>query len=260
MNIVLNEREWAENAITGRQLGKAPAETLSRVARYYYHVEGYKKAEVRKKLEEFMLQCDPRIVLVKWSDLLDSIVRNVNKYRLIEIDGVDITQAELDVIAALDGTLIQRLAFTLLCVAKYWNLANPGNRSWVNTQDKDIMRMANIGTSIKRQSDMFYALREVGLLRFSRKVDSLNTQVRFVKEDSPVKLHINDFRNLGNQYLMYCGGPFMQCVQCGLTVKRQCNAQKYCPDCAAEVYLKQTVESTMRHRAARDTGKKAGRN
>lgn len=260
MSIVLNEREWAENAIAGRQLGKTPAETLSRVARYYYHVEGYKKADVRKKLEEFMLQCDPRIILVKWSDLLDSIVRNVNKYPLIEVEGVDITEAELEAIAALDGTLIQRLAFTLLCMAKYWNLANPGNRNWVNTQDKDIMRMANIGTSIKRQSDMFYALKEAGFLRFSRKVDSLNTQVRFIKENSPVKLHISDFRNLGNQYLMYCGGPFMQCVQCGLTVKRQCNAQKYCPDCAAEVYLKQTVESTMRHRVAREKIKKTERN
>lgn len=251
MGIVLNEREWVEAAIASRQLGKTPAETLSKLARYYYHAEGYKKSDVRKKLEEFMLQCDPHIVLVKWSDLLDSIVRNVNKYPLIEIDGIDITEAELEVIASLSGALTQRLAFTLLCIAKYWNTANPGNRSWVNTPDKDIMRMANIGTSIKRQSDMFHTLRQAGLLRFSKKVDSLNTQVRFIKPNSPVKLHISDFRNLGNQYMMYCGGAYMQCVQCGLTVKRRGNAQKYCPDCAAEIYLKQTVESTMRHRAAK---------
>lgn len=249
MNIVLNEREWVESAIARRQLGKTPVETLSRVARYYYHIEGYKKADVRSKLEEFMLQCDPRIILVKWSDLLDSIVRNVNKYPIIEVDGVEVTEAELAIIDALDGPQIKRLAFTLLCVAKYWDAVQPSNRSWVNTQDKDIMRMANIGVSIKRQSAMFYTLRQKGLIRFSKKVDSLNTQVRFIRPNSPVKLYINDFRNIGNQYLMYCGNPYMQCVQCGLTVKRKCNSQKYCPDCAAEIHLKQMLESRMRHRS-----------
>lgn len=250
MSIVLNEREWAEGAISGRQLGKTPAETLSRVARYFYHIEGYGKQEVRRKLEEFMLQCDPRIILVKWSDLLDSIVRNVNKYPIVEVDGISITEAELSVIDALDGAQIKRLAFTLLCIAKYWNEIQSSNRNWVNTPDKDIMRMANIKTSIKRQSAMFYTLRQNGLIEFSKKVDNLNTRVKFVQQNSPVKLYINDFRSLGNQYLMHCGGPYMQCVQCGLTVKRGRNVQKYCPDCAAEMYLKQTLASNMRHRTA----------
>lgn len=248
MSIVLNEREWTENAIASRQLGKKPMETLGRVARYYCQNERYKKQDVRNKLEDFLLQCDPGVVLVKWSDALDRIVKLSNKYPLIELDGVNITADELSVIQSLNGRQIQRLAFTLLCVAKYWNAIQPKNNGWVNTSDKDIMKMANINTSIKRQNLMLHEMKNVGLLRFSRRVDSLNMQVQYISDNSPIKIHISDFRNLGNQYLMFCGEPYFQCLQCGIVIKRKNNVHRYCPECAAEMYVKHSVESVMRKR------------
>lgn len=116
MSIVLNEREWAENAITSRQLGKKPVETLSRVARYYCQCEKYKKKEVRGKLEDFLLQCDPGVILVKWSDTIDRIVRSSDKFPLIELEGIDITEAELQTVRSLDGKQLQRLAlYSSMC-------------------------------------------------------------------------------------------------------------------------------------------------
>lgn len=250
MSIVLNEREWAENAITSRQLGKKPVETLSRVARYYCQCEKYKKKEVRGKLEDFLLQCDPGVILVKWSDTIDRIVRSSDKFPLIELEGIDITEAELQTVRSLDGKQLQRLAFTLLCVAKYWGAAQEKNNGWVNTSDKEIMKMANINTSIKRQSLMLHEMKNAGLLRFSKRVDSLNIQVKFIRSNSPVAIHITDFRNLGNQYLLYCGEPYFQCANCGLTIKKKSNVHKYCSDCAAEMYIKKSVESVMRQRRA----------
>jgi hypothetical protein len=250
VSIVLNEREWAENAITSRQLGKKPVETLSRVARYYCQCEKYKKKEVRGKLEDFLLQCDPGVILVKWSDTIDRIVRSSDKFPLIELEGIDITEAELQTVRSLDGKQLQRLAFTLLCVAKYWDAAQEKNNGWVNTSDKEIMKMANINTSIKRQSLMLHEMKNAGLLRFSKRVDSLNIQVKFIRANSPVAIHITDFRNLGNQYLLYCGEPYFQCANCGLTIKKKSNVHKYCSDCAAEMYIKKSVESVMRQRRA----------
>lgn len=249
MSLVLNEREWAENAIANRQLGKKPVETLSRVARYYCQSEKYKKREVRAKLEDFLLQCDPGVVLVKWSDTIDRIVRVSDKYPLIQLDGVDITEAELQVVRSLNGKQLQRLAFTLLCTAKYWDATQPKNNGWVNTADKEIMKMANINTSIKRQNLMLHEMKNAGLLCFSKRVDSLNIQVKFIRANSPVAIHISDFRNLGNQYLLYCGEPYFQCALCGLTIKSKGHGLKYCPDCAAEMYVKKSVESVMRKRS-----------
>lgn len=251
MGIVLNEYEWAKKMLDNHDFGKKPIETLNRVSKYYY-ANQYTKKEVRELLDNFVIQCDPSASLVHWSDALDRVAKNAMKYPIIQLSGVDITTKELEKIQTLTGTQIRRLAFTLLCVAKYWNLTSPNNNGWVNTSDKEIMQMANIKTSVKRQSVMFSELRDNGFIRFSKKIDNLNVQVTFM-QDGDVAIHIQDFRNLGYQYLKYYGGCYFECENCGITVK-MCDSyrgrpQKYCPNCAIEIKTKQNVNSVMRHRS-----------
>ncbi len=247
MSIVLNEYEWAEQAIRNHELGKRPAETLGRVSRYYY-ANQYDKRELRKKLDEFLLQCDPNASTVQWSDFLDKLAKNAGKYPLARIDSIPVSRAEMEKIEALEGIQVRRLAFTLLCAAKYWDLVSPSNNHWVNTPDREIMQMANIQTSIRRQSAMFGRLERDGMIRFSKRVDNLNVQVLFM-EDGEEALRIRDFRNLGYQYLRYYGSGYMECACCGMTVKRQGNAQKYCSACAAEIHTSQMINAVMRQRA-----------
>ncbi len=250
MSIVLNEYEWAEDRINTHDLGKKPAETLKRVAKYYY-ANQYSKREVRKMLDTFLHQCDPSASLTNWSNTLDRIVKRVDKYPIIRMDGVDVSVKEMECIEKLDGTQLRRLSFTLLCVAKYWDAVSVENNHWVNTEDREIMQMANIGTSIKRQSMMFAALKDAGMIQFSRKIDNLNVRVVFI-EDGETAIHIQDFRNLGYQYLKYYGGMYFDCENCGLTVKMQepsrGRKQKYCPCCAVEMKTRQSVNSVMRRR------------
>ena len=96
-------------------------------------------------------------------------------------------------------------------------------------------------------------LRDAGFIRFSKKIDNLNVQVRFIQAGETA-IHIQDFRNLGYQYLKYYGGAYFECENCGLTVKAQSPAkgrpQKYCPSCAVEVKTRQTVNAVMRCRNA----------
>lgn len=252
MSIVLNEYEWAERMVNNHELGKKPIETLSRVAKYYY-ANQYSKKEVRKLLDSFLTQCDPSVSLVHWSDTLDRVAKSVDKFPIICLDGIRITQKELERIESLGGKQVRRLAFTLLCVAKYWDAVSASNNHWVNSSDKEIMQMANINTSVKRQSMMFGELRDAGFIRFSKKIDNLNVQVLFM-EDGETAIHIQDFRNIGYQYLKHYGEPYFDCVNCGITVKIQEPAkgrrQKYCPSCAVELHTKQKVESVMRRRNA----------
>lgn len=252
MSIVLNEYEWAERMINGHELGKKPIETLSRVAKYYY-ANQYSKKEVRKLLDTFLTQCDPSVSLVHWSDTLDRVAKSVDKFPIICLDGIRISQKELEKIETLGGKQMKRLAFTLLCVAKYWDAVSDSNNHWVNSSDKEIMQMANINTSVKRQSMMFGELRDAGFIRFSKKIDNLNVQVMFM-EDGEAAMYIQDFRNIGYQYLKYYGEPYFDCVNCGITVKIQepskGRRQKYCPSCAVELHTKQKVESVMRRRNA----------
>ena len=250
MSLILNELEWAEKRIQEKDLGKKPFETLARVAKYYY-AQHYSKDEIRDLLDAFVLQCDPHASLVRWSDMLDRIVKNINKYRVIAIDGVSLSPTELAVIDGLEKSQLQRLAFTLLCVAKYWDAVSPSNNHWVNSSDIEIMQMANMKPTLKRQSELFGILRDAGLIRFSKKVDNLNVQVLFADEGETA-LYIQDFRNLGYQYLRHHGGPFYECANCGVVTKlppqHTGRPPKYCSACSAEVRIRQNIDSVMRHR------------
>ena len=251
--IVLNEHEWAQEQINNKSLGAKPYETLCRVAKYYLD-SGLSRYRTRKQLDSFLLMCDPTASLPKWSDTLDYAVSRAVKYDAIEIDYIPITEPEMKRIESLEGKQLRRLAFTLLCLAKYWDIVNTNGDHWVNSKDSDIMRMANINTSIKRQSLMYHTLCELGMVRFSKKVDNTNVRVQFIESGEPVMM-ISDFRNLGYQYLKYHGEPFYECENCGLTVKRKNSnvgrRQKYCPECAVEIHMQQIINSVMRQRGTK---------
>lgn len=253
MTIVLNEHEWAKEMIASRSLGKKPFETLSRVAKYYID-KNYPKKEVRKMLDTFLIQCEPNASLPKWSDTIDYALERALKYKAIKIDYIEISKQEMKAIDSLGGKQLRRLAFTLLCLAKYWDIINPQGDHWVNNKDCDIMRIANINTSIKRQSLMYHTLNAAGMIQFSKKVDNTNVRVCFI-EDGEVAMRISDFRNLGYQYLKYHGEPYFECQNCGITTrydkpdnKNSLSKQKYCRSCAAEINIQQIVNSVMRQR------------
>lgn len=253
MSVVLRENDWAASMIQANSLGKKPSETLRRVARFYMDTYNINQDAARKKLDLFLLQCDPTSSLPKWSDALDYAVSRACKYPAINIDHISVTQNEIEKIDSLEGKQIRRLAFTLLCLAKYWNIVTNKDDCWVNSKDNEIMSMANINTSIKRQSAMFGKLNELGMIQFSKKVDNTNVKVCFM-EDGEEAIRVHDFRNLGYQYLMYHGEPYFTCENCGVTTKANDKSnrrrQKYCPECAAIIKMKQNIESVMRRRVS----------
>lgn len=249
--IVLNEIDWARDALQSNSLGNKPYETLCRIAKYFLH-DGYTKQKVRKEMESFILRCDPKASIPKWSETIDYAIKYAMKHPAVEIDGVRITKKEMKKIDEIQGKQIRRLAFTLLCLAKYYDIVNPNSDHWVNSEDNEIMRMANISTSIRRQSDMFHQLWKLGLIQFSRKVDNTNVRMLFVDDSNDTALMVTDFRNLGYQYLMYHGDPFFICENCGIVTKikhpEAGRRQKYCPNCAKEIQLQQIVNSVMQKR------------
>ena len=232
-------------------MGKKPMETLARVARYYIEEMGYKPADARNKLDAFIIQCDPSASLVAWADRADKALKNATKYRSVKIDYLSVTEPEIKRIELLKGKQLKRLAFTLLCLAKYYHAIRPDSAYWVGTKDSEIMAMANVNTSLKRQALLYSSLKDEGLIEFSRKVDNTNIRICFA-EDGDEAIRITDLRNLGYQYLMYCGEPYFKCSSCGITTKilhpENKRKQKYCRECANKIYIQQIMDSVMRKR------------
>ena len=259
MTIVLDEHNWAEEMIAEHSLGKKPFETMCRVARYYLD-NGAQPKEVRHMLDLFLLQCDHTASLTKWTESLDRALSFASKHKAIAIDGISVSKPEMERIENIESKQAQRLAFTLLCLSKYWNAALGREDSWVNNKDSEIMRMANINTSIRCQCRLYHDLREAGLIQFSKRVDNTTVRVCFSEPGEEV-MRVTDFRNLGYQYKMYHGEPFFVCSNCGITTRienvsahgsRRGPKQKYCKECAAKVASRQRVEHNKRR-----NGKKA---
>lgn len=241
-------------------------ETLGRVAKYY-HANGFKRKEIHALLEDFLIKADPSANIVLWQSAIDRQVKNAERYPLVELDGVAITKKELDICCGLSGApskvsktskrsgrqkncrgLQNRLMFTLICLAKFANAVNDKNDGWVNRQDNEIFRLANIKATTKRQALMYSDLRDLGLIRFSKKVDNVNVRVLCLDDDGDPELFITDYRNLGNQFLRYCGEPYIECASCGLVVRRSNNSQLYCEECGVAIN-RQHANDNYRRRA-----------
>ena len=90
MSIVLNEYQWAERMIELGEFGDSAYETLCRVAKYY-KANGMSRKEIRKKLEEFLLRCDPYASITLWDNTLEKAVKVGLKYDLVMINKIVIT-------------------------------------------------------------------------------------------------------------------------------------------------------------------------
>lgn len=253
MSIILDENAWAEEAIKTKSLGKKPFETLYRVARFYMD-SGKSKNETRLLLDKFLIQCNPTASLPKWSDTLDNAIKRASRYSAVKIPYISVTDKEMEIINGIKGVQLQRLAFTLLCIAKYSIVVNPKSDGWVTTPENEIMRMANINTSNARQNYMYNTLYEMGLIQLPRRVDSTSVKVCFIT-DGDEALRVDNFTNLGYQFMINTGDKnYYKCSHCGKVVKKRQSfttggrPPKYCQECAVKIRMQQNINSVMRLR------------
>lgn len=234
--IILNEKQYAQKCIADNDIGEKPYRTLSIMAKYYYFSCGYKKKQIRDLLIEFLAMNYIEYTSSKrfWEESIDKIVSKVDKQTLYEISGVKITKSEIQKIQSLNNRLLEKLAFAMLCVAKYYNLKNPNNNGWVNLPDREMFALANVNCSHSKIHFYINDLFVSGLLDLPLRGDILNYRITFMDNHGDEEVFVSDFRNLGYEYLLYCGENYIRCVDCGaLTKASQNKKRKYCRKCEA---------------------------
>lgn len=246
----MNERRRAEDILSSVRETTNPIHNVYLLSRYYY-AQGMRQKEVLEKIEDYLRQF-PFLVLPKWQRTVDKIVAKAKGKGLIEIEYVGITEKELAEIAKLRKESLKKLAFTLLCIAKYFNTIRPENNSWVNTPDKDVFRMADIRTlDCKRQQQLIRELYLLGLIGYSKVVDNVNLQVLFVDTETEPVLRIYQFDDLGYQYLEYVGDPsIVHCKCCGKLIKKTSCRKDYCDECAVEARKSSNRKASQKRRDA----------
>lgn len=236
--IVLNEKEYAQECLKNKTVSDKPFFTLSILAKYYYHCFDYRKKKITDLLIEFMSKNYPRYDCNKaeWDGNIEKIAANAGKFTLYEIDGVWITQAELETIESIHNKVLERLAFTMLCLAKLNNMKNPKNNGWVNLDAKEVFGLARIACSVVNRYERLGQLNQLSLLEFPKKNDNLSSRVTYINDDSEKVLFVSDFRELGYEYLKYKGENFIRCRECGILIRNnKSGTKKYCHACAGYI-------------------------
>ena len=148
----------------------------------------------------------------------------------------------METIIELKNKVLERLAFTMLCLAKLNNIKNPRNNGWVNADSKEIFNYARISCKANEREVKIGQLWKKGLLEFSKRNDNLNCRVTFINDDSEEELFITEagFQELGYEYINYTnklpkGKFFIRCLECGcLTYGNKNKTKKYCNKCGSK--------------------------
>ena len=234
--IVLNEKKYAIECLENGFVGRKPFFTLSIIAKYYYYCLNYKKSKIEMLLNNFMFKnysIGYQSDRLSWQDTIEKIVKKVNNYTLLELDGVKITKSELETISGIGNPNKERVMFTILCLAKFGIARNPQSNGWVNTDSKEIFKMARVSCKAKERELYIGDLCDRGLLELPKRNDNVSLRVTFI-DDGEEELFISDFRELGYEYLKYNGENFIRCAECGILTRGNKNRTKrYCKDCAA---------------------------
>jgi len=231
--IILNEIEYAKDLIESGAKDKDPYSYIPILSKYYRQILKYTPKKTANEIDSFMTTNYINYNSVRWVAFIDSCVKKSKKQKLSNIQFVGVTQKELDIIdSSTQNTTHAKVLFSLLCVAKYFNVRSETNNNWTNLKTKDIFRMANVNTSIEKQDRIIHELYKSSSIGISKKVDNLNIRVLCVDNTTDFVLQIGDFRNLGYEYMNWKKGGYFRCAECGALQKQNKYGNRiYCNKC-----------------------------
>lgn len=245
MIFIMNERQYAKRVLNGNGYGEKQLYTSIVIAKYYKSL-GYEKREIKAALEKLVRERNPYAPDESVDFWVKKSIESAEKYPLYETDGIVITKPEIEKIRQIHSQRfkdyrIQRLAFTLLCLAKFGSARGIKNY-WVNASLKDIFKIANIkGQTIKKQCLFINELFKAGYIDLNPKIE--NESIRVLgAADGESEVVVGDINEAGMVYEEYCGKRFVKCRVCGKMIAVTNGRNLYCKQCAEDINRVKTRE------------------
>lgn len=242
MDIIMDEKKEAEIVIKNNEINmNKPSQTIQLLIKYYYNVKHMNKEDIRKEIEKYMQNNYKGFNSTRWQKSLDDMVQRwaKDKYKLINIHRIIITEKEFNIIQKLNDIDLEKLAFTLLVYVKTYNQINEYNNNWIRFKRNEILKDAKISIKnkdIKKKTKLFNQLYEKKYIIFAKKIDNTSIQVQYINNISSVKIEINKLENFIGEYLKYKKG---YCQICGKKIRSKSPKTKYCTRCAKKIAQEQ---------------------
>lgn len=220
------ERELAEYMLQNGFNSRNRFYELSVLSRYLYSI-GKTKEEIQEDIVKFCERYFENFNYVKYRNKLYQIFKNCTKYKLIQVDTIDITREELKMCTGLGSFEESKLLFTLLCLYKLHKQLY--DNKFINLKYSTITKMAHI-TTVKKMIKLLTNLCQKGFVRVC-----INGSIEWVyelpqPEEDEIIIKVYDIDNCGLYYVDYIKGGYKECRNCGRMIRRSSN-NKYCDSC-----------------------------
>lgn len=244
---IFNEKEYIEAIINAKKVDLAnPTNTIRKLARYNFYVNGYKKSKNYNAIVDYMTKNFKDFSEMTYQKSIDGCIKDVDKTPFKNIKSVRITKSELDKICLLDDIKKQKLAFVLLCTAKYRDQYNPNNCHKTDISATDLYKTARVVLPKEQRNIYLHFLISDGLVEPHNNSKTKNKKLLFVSEDENDEVVLDlkevDYKELAYVYMSWKnnGKGFTKCQKCGKTIKQsKTRPRKYCEECAEIVITEQ---------------------
>jgi len=183
-------------------------------------------------------------------DFIKNLCRKAQKQEfnveLRRIDSVDVTQAEMEIIAKGKTDRERKVLFTLYVLAKIYSY----HSGWVNYSVTEIYKLADVYINRKEKLLLLNNLYEAGLIELNHIIDKWGVKVNLV-EDSPTAVTVKIPEHFGRQYIAATklGWKMCEAEGCYKLFKMKSSHQKYCKKCSETIKKEKTVARMRKYRS-----------
>lgn len=236
---VFDSLSYAESVINDHNIDEKNAnEHMMLLAKYNFNVENMDDTENYHSIVSYMSAHWSTFMEADHQQKIEDFIKNAHKYGFKSIDSIKITRKELDFIASLGNIRLEKIAFVLLCIAKYECYYHDDPKYWICWPLNAISKLARVHVTKDENRKLFRELVLAGAIESNSSGVNLYEHILFVSDgkDDEIVLELSeiDYKELAYTYLYYKNGfsGYVHCEKCGRLVKQKSNSQKYCTDCA----------------------------
>ena len=253
--LILNEEKYAENLYCGKNSDvKSIVAKIGYITRYHLFVLNYNDEDNYQHTVKWLNKYHNNFDESYYSNLISDAIKRAHKNPFYNIDSIQITKSELNVISSLNNLRAEKVLFVLLCMAKQQSISNGFTNGLVKYSLPALCKSARISVPAEDREYILYNIIQCGFLGYPKKNDTQCLIVNFICDDEVVlTLDEIDCQELAYVYLNWKndGVGYTRCQKCNRIIKQsKTKPRKYCEECAIESTKDSWREASKRYRDA----------
>lgn len=193
---------------------------------YYTQLEPIDKKDVFWRIVGFMNKHYPDFMYHSYVDIINRDINKAYKYRIKDVNIINITKKEMDTILALNDIKKEKIAFVILAFAKYQNAESQKSNDTFYAKTSEIFKYARVVIPAKERDLYFGFAYKEGLLKHNFSIGYNALTAAFVDHDEDeiaLTLDEYDYLELAYAFLNYKNGGYKRCKMCGRWFKPKNN-------------------------------------